>query len=187
MKGNPPTRLIDPQTIQPIQNVQPIQPIQPIQNVQPIQLIQPIHIVDCKDKTDCRSLFDHVGEDYTPIEININNLLINNKPIKTLCNFDSGVELVLQKVKGCFNSAKDAAFFMKRRAAIEEDYAKALLKLATSNDILQAQTSYSTAMTGFYSIHEKAAQSKLLFSQKINELSTELVNLSKNTERFQSL
>jgi hypothetical protein len=50
--------------------------------------------------------------------------------------FQSGFSLLLDRIKENMHSCKDAVTFLKRRAVIEEEYAKAMIKLCqttTSN------------------------------------------------------
>ncbi|CAG8805969.1 9865_t:CDS:2, partial [Dentiscutata erythropus] len=51
--------------------------------------------------------------------------------IKLLCEIDGGLGIALERVKQCSSSAK-ASTFLKKRAAIEDEYGRMMIKLAKS-------------------------------------------------------
>lgn len=146
-------------------------------------------------KSDARSLFDGVGEDSIEETTSIDQRKTFNKStlihqkhqqssISKLAEHDQGLALILEKVKQSQSSAKEIALFMKKRAIVEEEYARSMHKLVSTINIKQSQSSFNDSIQAFYKLHESIADSKLAFSAQCLELSVEVGNLARNTERF---
>ncbi|KAJ3412943.1 hypothetical protein HDV05_008731 [Chytridiales sp. JEL 0842] len=110
----------------------------------------------------------------------------NENMIKLLVESDTGFTLLLDRIKENMHSCKDAANFLKRRAAIEEEYAKAMIKLvqtSASTKSASKEGTYSSSWSHFLQIHDQVAQSRLKLSADIQTCAEDLNTLHKNTER----
>ncbi|KAJ3412802.1 hypothetical protein HDV05_000208 [Chytridiales sp. JEL 0842] len=108
------------------------------------------------------------------------------KMIQMLCDFEGGFALMLDRIKESMHSCKDAVNFLKKRASIEEDYGKAMIKLSqtTANQKADSkQGSYGESWKQFLYIHEQVGEIRLKFSQAISAAADDLNTLHKNTER----
>ncbi|KAK2465708.1 hypothetical protein APHAL10511_002252 [Amanita phalloides] len=108
--------------------------------------------------------------------------------LRTLCDLDCGVPLLLDRIKQSLVSCREASTFFKKRAAIEEDYGKTLHKLARSTSDAYAlgdgkAGSYVAAWQTTLRVHEMMAENRLRFSQRLNEMSDELAILAKEIDK----
>ncbi|KAG1151622.1 hypothetical protein G6F37_004903 [Rhizopus arrhizus] len=129
-----------------------------------------------------------VSREYTaPIESNNNGQ--DDQVISTLINLEGGFQCLLDKVKGDMQAAKDVSLFLKKRAAIEEEYGKQMIKLAQSmtesfdkghsNNL----RSYGTTWLSFLKVHEKIGEQRIKFSSDITEVSDDIQITYKDTEK----
>ncbi|KDN46778.1 GTPase activating protein [Tilletiaria anomala UBC 951] len=108
--------------------------------------------------------------------------------LRALCDLDCAMPLLFDRIKQSMVSAREAASFLKKRAAIEEDYARSMLKLsrssaeAYSNGDGKAGT-YVGSWMGLMKVHDQLADARLRFSQKLAEMSDELANLAKEVDK----
>ncbi len=96
--------------------------------------------------------------------------------------------LLFDRIKQSMVSAREAATFLKKRAAIEEDYARAMSKLARSSAESYGSSegkagSFVGSWVGLMKIHDQLGDSHLRFSQKLGEMSEELSNLAKEVDK----
>ncbi|KAI9105303.1 Rho GTPase activation protein [Phlyctochytrium arcticum] len=106
--------------------------------------------------------------------------------IQGLCDSENGFHLLLDRIKQDIFTTKEAVAFLKKRAQIEEDYAKAMLKLAQSGTGVKnegKEGSFGNAWTQFVKIHEQVGETRLKFSEAVSDVSEQLAALHKNTER----
>ncbi|KAI9336213.1 hypothetical protein DFJ73DRAFT_850721 [Zopfochytrium polystomum] len=106
--------------------------------------------------------------------------------VQMLCDFESGFSLMLDRIKESMHSCKDSVNFLKRRAAIEEDYAKAMIKLTQTclNQKSEGKEgTFSESWRQFVHLHERVGEIRLGFSQSISAVAEELSTLHKDTER----
>jgi len=110
--------------------------------------------------------------------------------IQALCEIENGFQVVLDRVKQNLNSCKDAIAFLKKRAIIEEEYGKAMLKLCQTTmentgkeKIDNKQGSYNDSWNQFLELHEKIGNNRLKFAESIGNVTDNLFTLLKNTER----
>ncbi|KAI9592045.1 Rho GTPase activation protein [Syncephalis fuscata] len=68
--------------------------------------------------------------------------------LKLLCHADNGLDTMLERAKQTVFSCKDLLIFLRKRAAIEEEYGRAMLKLvvAARNDIGQNHIKLSSTI-----------------------------------------
>lgn len=69
-----------------------------------------------------------INEEYEGKKTNSNSSE-NEWIIQALCEIENGLKIVLDRVKQNLNSCKDAVVFLKKRAIIEEEYGKSMIKL----------------------------------------------------------
>ncbi|KAH8553440.1 Rho GTPase activation protein [Umbelopsis sp. PMI_123] len=108
--------------------------------------------------------------------------------IGKLSDLDSGLHCLLDKVKQDMQSTKDAMMFLKKRAALEEEYGKQMTKLAQSmaESFEKAHPragSYGDAWTSILKVHEKIGEQHIKFSTEITEVADDLQLLFKDTEK----
>ncbi|CAG8505076.1 27620_t:CDS:10 [Racocetra persica] len=107
--------------------------------------------------------------------------------IKLLCEIDGGLGVALERVKQCSSSAK-ASTFLKKRAAIEDEYGRMMIKLAKSmqeghhtNDTKQG--SYGENWLYMLKLHESIGENRVKFAAAIQEISEEITALYKDTDK----
>lgn len=96
--------------------------------------------------------------------------------------------LLYDRIKQSMLSANQAASFFKKRAAIEEEYGRSMLKLtrATSETYGSSEAkagSYVSSWQTILKTHEVIGDSRIRFAQKLSEISEELGNLSKEVDK----
>ncbi|CDH56716.1 gtpase activating protein [Lichtheimia corymbifera JMRC:FSU:9682] len=105
-----------------------------------------------------------------------------------LADMDNGFQCLLDKVKQDMQSAKDAMLFLRKRAAIEEEYGKQMAKLAQSmaesfDKAHPRSGTYGDAWTSFLKVHETIGEQRLRFAADITEVADDLNLLVKDTEK----
>ncbi|TPX51277.1 hypothetical protein SeLEV6574_g00405 [Synchytrium endobioticum] len=111
-----------------------------------------------------------------------------NVPHQALGVYDNAFSLLLDRVKQNANACKEVMNFIKRKAAIEEEYAKAMSRLAQSmSDTMEKNDgklgSFGDAWKRICYIHERVGEVKLKFSEDLAEVANEVGTLHKNTVR----
>ncbi|ORX77759.1 RhoGAP-domain-containing protein [Anaeromyces robustus] len=131
-----------------------------------------------------------LNSDTMPNEKNPNQSAENEWIIQALCENENGFQVILDRVKQNLNSCKDAITFLKKRAIIEEEYGKAMLKLCqitlenTGKDKIEnKQGTYNESWNQFLELHEKIGNNRLKFAESIGNVTDNLFTLLKNTER----
>ncbi|KAG0169217.1 hypothetical protein DFQ30_003852 [Apophysomyces sp. BC1015] len=108
--------------------------------------------------------------------------------IAQLTDLDGGFQCLLDKVKQDMHASKDAVTFLKKRAAIEEEYGKQMAKLSQS----MAETfdkahprsgTYGDAWTSILKVHETIGEQRIKFAGDITEVADDLQLLYKDTEK----
>jgi len=110
--------------------------------------------------------------------------------LKSLLNIDNGITVLLNRVKQNSNSCKEVIGFLKKRAMIEEEYAKSLIKLCQGalesldkENVNRKLGSFNRNYIKFVKMHAKVGQNHLEFAQKINDTNDSITATFKNTER----
>ncbi|GAN08229.1 rhoGAP-domain-containing protein [Mucor ambiguus] len=109
--------------------------------------------------------------------------------ISNLTNVDGGFQCLLDKVKHDMQAAKDVATFLKKRATIEEEYGKQMIKLAQSMTELyekshsKPSSTYGTVWTQFLKVHETIGDQRVKFSGDIAEVADDVQIMCKDTEK----
>ncbi|KAM0786281.1 hypothetical protein ACM66B_001761 [Microbotryomycetes sp. NB124-2] len=109
--------------------------------------------------------------------------------LRSLCDSDCGLPLLLDRIKQSIASSAEAATFFKKRAAIEEEYARAMIKLARSSSqsygISDGKAgSYVQSWMSVLRTHELLGDNRLKFSAQLSEISDELSTLGKEVEKI---
>ncbi|ORZ22484.1 Rho GTPase activation protein [Absidia repens] len=108
--------------------------------------------------------------------------------IEQLTDLDCGFQCLLDKVKEDMQAAKDASFFLKKRAAIEEEYGKQMMKLSqtiaeTFDKSHPRSGTYGDAWISMLKVHETIGDQRIKFAGNITEVADDLQLLYKDTER----
>ncbi|KAJ2911869.1 hypothetical protein MD484_g8549, partial [Candolleomyces efflorescens] len=108
--------------------------------------------------------------------------------LRTLCDLDCGVPLLLDRIKQSVVSCREASIFFKKRALIEEEYGKTLQKLARSTAEVYALNdgkagTFVSAWMSTMRVHEMMAENRLRFAQRLNEMSEELATIVKEVDK----
>ncbi|KAI9489451.1 Rho GTPase activation protein [Zychaea mexicana] len=85
-------------------------------------------------------------------------------------------------------ASKDAMLFLRKRAALEEEYGKQMIKLAQSmsesfDKAHPRSGTYGDAWTSFLKVHETIGEQRLRFSSDVTEVADDLQLLVKDTEK----
>ncbi|KAJ6518775.1 Rho GTPase activation protein [Mycena sanguinolenta] len=108
--------------------------------------------------------------------------------LRSLCDLDCGVPLLLDRIKQSMISCREASVFLKKRAAIEESYGQNMHKLArmTADTYSMNDGKAGTFVASWRSamkIHESMGDGRLRFAQRLNEMSEELATLAKEVDK----
>ncbi|KAI9188437.1 Rho GTPase-activating protein [Blastocladiella emersonii ATCC 22665] len=111
-----------------------------------------------------------------------------DRVVAQLLEIEGGLGLLLDRVKQNLVSTKDIIAFLKKRAAIEEEYGKALQRLSHSltdgNDKPDGKGGiYADCIRQMVAIHDTVACSRLAFATHITQVCEELTTVCKDTER----
>ncbi|RIA82502.1 Rho GTPase activation protein [Glomus cerebriforme] len=108
--------------------------------------------------------------------------------IKMLCELDGGLGIALERVKQDSVSAKEVAIFLRKRALLEEEYGRMMIKLAKSlqeshntNDTKQG--SYGDSWLKMLKLHESIGENRVKFAAAIQEISEDVSSLYKETDK----
>ncbi|KAJ3354006.1 hypothetical protein HDU83_006022 [Entophlyctis luteolus] len=127
----------------------------------------------------------------------------NERIVQLLCDFESGFSLMLDRIKQNMHSCKvritieinfandfrkqEVAAFLKKRAAIEEEYGRSMIKLSQSILASKADDgktgTYAEAWKHTLNLHESIGDIRLKFANSISAVADDVSTLHKNTER----
>ncbi|KAL6625307.1 RhoGAP-domain-containing protein [Neocallimastix sp. 'constans'] len=124
-------------------------------------------------------------------ELDFDDMLIDDETIlKSLLNIDNGITVLLNRLKQNCNSCKEIISFLKKRAMIEEEYGKSMLKLTQTalenlnkENVNRKLGSFNNNYVKFVKMHEKIGENHVKFSQSINDTYEVISTTFKNTER----
>ncbi|GAA5884654.1 hypothetical protein JCM3774_002549 [Rhodotorula dairenensis] len=108
--------------------------------------------------------------------------------LRALCDMDCGTPLLLDRMKQSMASCREASNFFKKRAQIEEEYARSLTKLAKSSAESYSAGdgkagSYVSSWLTFLRTHELVGEARLKFAAQLSEMSDELTMLGKEVDK----
>ncbi|RUP45057.1 hypothetical protein BC936DRAFT_148666 [Jimgerdemannia flammicorona] len=136
------------------------------------------------ESTDDRTMFEERGSTEGAGEMDTET----RELVMYLTDLDCGLQCLLDKVKQDMHQVKDAVLFLKKRAAIEEEYARAMIKLSqmtaeTFDKTHPKSGTYGDAWTSMLKVHETVGEQRLKFAADILEVSDDMNLLFKDTER----
>ncbi|KAJ3095870.1 hypothetical protein HDU97_006444 [Phlyctochytrium planicorne] len=120
------------------------------------------------------------------LDIGLEGGLDDERIVQMLCDFESGFAMLLERIKSNMHSCKEVVQFLKKRAQIEEDYGKSMIKLSQSICNQKSdgkEGTFNTSWKEFVKVNEQVGEIRMRFSQNISEVAEELTTLYKNTER----
>ncbi|BGP17900.1 Rho GTPase-activating protein [Rhodosporidiobolus nylandii] len=108
--------------------------------------------------------------------------------LRALCDMDCGMPLLLERMKQSMTSCREASAFLKKRAQIEEEYARAMSKLAKSSmeqySIGDGKAgSYVSSWLSLLKTHELLGDNRLKFATQLAEMGDELNVLGKEVDK----
>ncbi|BGP41630.1 Rho GTPase-activating protein [Rhodotorula kratochvilovae] len=108
--------------------------------------------------------------------------------LRALCDMDCGMPLLLERMKQSMASCREASTFLKKRAQIEEEYARSMAKLARlsieSYSVGDGKAgSYVSSWLSLLRTHELLGENRLKFAAQLSEMSDELAVLGKEVEK----
>ncbi|KAJ1574162.1 hypothetical protein NDA12_005999 [Ustilago hordei] len=108
--------------------------------------------------------------------------------LRSLCDIDCAMPLLFGRIKQSMLSAREASLFLKKRALIEEEYARSMAKLARSTfeTYSLSDAKAGTFVKSWHSMlktHETISDNRLRFAGKLSEMSDELSNLAKEVDK----
>ncbi|KAI7828880.1 hypothetical protein BC939DRAFT_37191 [Gamsiella multidivaricata] len=116
--------------------------------------------------------------------------------IAHLTDLDSGLPILLERVKQNLHSCKDLVSFLKKRSVMEAEYGTNVLKLASgvrdtyrqqaegaSTQAHSKQGSYGDCWLHILEMHERLGNNRLEFSRDLQVISEELSAIYKETDR----
>ncbi|WVQ93029.1 hypothetical protein IAU59_000092 [Kwoniella sp. CBS 9459] len=112
--------------------------------------------------------------------------------LRGLCDLDCALPLLADRIKQSIASCKQVAVFFRSRADIEEKYARSLMELCRTTGDVYARAdckagSFVSAYQGGLKLQEQLAQNRIRFSQRLNEMSDELLSLAREGEKMRKV
>ncbi|VDC02978.1 unnamed protein product [Peniophora sp. CBMAI 1063] len=108
--------------------------------------------------------------------------------LRNLCALDCSVPLMTDRLKQDLAATKEVAGFLKRRAAVEDEYGRKLLKTARSTAESYSLSdgkagSFVAAWSQCLRIHERMGENRVRYASRLREMADDLGKLSAETER----
>ncbi|KIY52957.1 RhoGAP-domain-containing protein [Fistulina hepatica ATCC 64428] len=108
--------------------------------------------------------------------------------LRALCELDCGVPLLLDRIKQCTVSCKEASTFLKKRALIEEEYGKSIYKLARTTSEAYSTSdgkagTFVKAWQESLKLHEHTAENRIRFAHRLSEMSDDLSNIVREVDK----
>ncbi|WWC91012.1 uncharacterized protein L201_005952 [Kwoniella dendrophila CBS 6074] len=112
--------------------------------------------------------------------------------LRGLCEIDCALPLLADRIKQSIASCKQVAVFFRSRAEIEEKYARSVTELCrTTGDVYsRADCKAGTFVSSYQSglkLQEQLAHNRIRFSQRLNEMSDELLSLAREGEKMRKI
>nr|XP_018259366.1 GTPase activating protein [Kwoniella dejecticola CBS 10117]OBR81524.1 GTPase activating protein [Kwoniella dejecticola CBS 10117] len=112
--------------------------------------------------------------------------------LRGLCEIDCALPLLADRIKQSIASCKQVAVFFRSRAEIEEKYARSVTELCrTTGEVYsRADCKAGTFVSSYQSglkLQEQLAQNRIRFSQRLNEMSDELLSLAREGEKMRKI
>lgn len=99
-----------------------------------------------------------------------------------------GLPLLLDRLKQCSSSTREASTFLKKRAQIEEEYGRSNIRLARASLEGYRESdgkagTFVTSYSAFLRTHEIIGENHLKFASQLNETAEQLLELSREADR----
>ncbi|WVR08891.1 hypothetical protein IAU60_005950 [Kwoniella sp. DSM 27419] len=112
--------------------------------------------------------------------------------LRGLCDLDCALPLLADRIKQSIASCKQVAVFFRSRAEIEEKYARSLTELCRTTGDVYARAdckagTFVAAYQGGLKLQEQLATNRIRFSQRLNEMSDELLSLAREGEKMRKI
>ncbi|WRT69264.1 uncharacterized protein IL334_006248 [Kwoniella shivajii] len=112
--------------------------------------------------------------------------------LRGLCEIDCALPLLADRIKQSIASCKQVAVFFRSRAEIEEKYARSVTELCrTTGDVYSRADCKAGSFVSSYQsglkLQEQLAQNRIRFSQRLNEMSDELLSLAREGEKMRKI
>jgi hypothetical protein len=111
------------------------------------------------------------------------------RSLQDMVNCEDSLECMLKRLKIDSQNLKDLMFVLKRRAALEKEYAEGMYKLASAMDDMKIkddhymEPSFGSIWEGIRSSTGGIATDRLMVSKAYNDIHDELSTAHKNVER----
>lgn len=110
--------------------------------------------------------------------------------LRALCSLDCGVPLLLDRLKQALMSNREMQAFLRKRAQIEEEYARSMQKLVRERSEAYSSLggesragSYVKSWQSLLKVHDFLADNRLKYSQQLVEMCDELGVLAREVEK----
>nr|ASF90216.1 hypothetical protein SPAR03590 [Bartheletia paradoxa] len=108
--------------------------------------------------------------------------------LRGLCDLDCSMPLLLDRIKQSMVSCREVSIFFRKRAAIEDEYARSMIKLARTTTEVYGMNdgkagTFVTSWQATMRTHEVLGDNRLRLSTRLVEMSDELASLAKEVDR----
>ncbi|KAK4689393.1 Rho GTPase-activating protein RGD1, partial [Tremellales sp. Uapishka_1] len=112
--------------------------------------------------------------------------------LRGLCDMDCALPLLADRIKQSIASCKQVAVFFRSRAEIEEKYARSLAELCRNTGDIYSRAdckagTFVVAYQGSLKLQDALATNRIRFSQRLNEMSDELLGLAREGEKLRKM
>ncbi|GAA5933758.1 uncharacterized protein JCM15063_001410 [Sporobolomyces koalae] len=109
--------------------------------------------------------------------------------LRALCDLDCGLPLLLDRLKQSMSSCRETSNFLKKRAQIEDEYARSMSKLVKSSieSYGLSEGKAGTFVNSYVSLlksHDLLADNRIKFASQLAEMAEELSTLNKEVDRI---
>ncbi|GAA6024372.1 hypothetical protein JCM11491_001109 [Sporobolomyces phaffii] len=108
--------------------------------------------------------------------------------LRALCDSDCGLPLLLDRLKQSTTSCRETSTFLKKRAQIEEEYARSMSKLVRTSIESYGLSdgkagSFVNSYLSLLKTHDLLSDNRLKFAAQLGEMSEELSTLSREVDK----
>ncbi|GJJ73211.1 Rho GTPase-activating protein RGD1 [Entomortierella parvispora] len=168
------------------------------QQQQPLEYQQPLHQQPLNESDEDAATGDGQSLTSTVIDYGESDLKDADSDtrmlIAHLSDLDSGLPILLERVKQNLHSCKDLVSFLKKRSVMEAEHGTSILKLASGlRDSYRQQSegthapfkqgSYGDCWNHILEMHERMGTNRLELSRDLHVISEELSTIYKETDR----
>ncbi|GAA5850966.1 hypothetical protein JCM3766R1_003960 [Sporobolomyces carnicolor] len=108
--------------------------------------------------------------------------------LRTLCDSDCGLPLLLDRLKQSMTSCRETSTFLKKRAQIEEEYARSMSKLVKSSIDSYGlgdgkAGSFVNSYLSLLKTHDLLSDNRSKFAHQLSDMAEELSTLSREVDK----